>query len=146
MLRTRKVNASERKQKNDITDKDINDCDGVNSTTNETMTDGPKIEDEDKGVRHVIIGNRLLKVRKVGVDEQKRRVGEPIDKDCSDDDDSNDLTVVVMNRKCESGSSDLEVGAQTKTVKAANDQDTEMFEGSIADLTDAPDMSRPYVG
>ena len=138
VLRARKVNASEKKQQNEA-----KDCDGVNSTTSETLTDGLKITDEDDSVRHVMIGSRLLKVRKVGVNEQKRRICELNNKDC-DGNNSDDLTLVVVNGKRENDSSDLEVRAQAKPLKATNNPDIKMFEGNIAGMTDAPDMSTSY--
>ena len=138
VLRARKVNVSEKKRQNEVID-----CDGINSTTSETPTDELKITGEDDSVRRVMIGGRLLKVHKVGVNEQKRRICEPNNKDC-DGINSDDLTLVVVNGKRENDSSDLEVRAPAKPLKATNDSDIKMFEGNISDMTDAPDISTSY--
>ena len=120
---------SEKKRQNKVID-----CDAINSTTtNETPTDDLEITGEDNGVRRVMIGGRLIKVRKVGVNEQKRRIHESDNKDC-DGSNSDDLTLVVVNGRHVNDSSDLESKASAKPLQPTND----------SDMTDEPDISTSY--
>ena len=139
VLRVQKGDVSEKKRQNEVID-----CDGINSTTtSETPTDELEITGEDDSVRRVMIGGRLLKVRKVGVNEQKRRICESNNKDC-DGSNSDDLTLVVVNGKHENDSSDLEARAPAKPLQPTNDSDMKMFEGNIPAMTDEPDISTSY--